>query len=322
MFIYTNDIVPDITNIVFTIGAFDGVHKGHIYIIKEGLKIAEQINGNFLVYTFKTHPKKILPYDSFKLLTLFEEKLLLLQKVGAQHLFLEDFNVEFSQTEAEIFVENIMKKFNIKVVLIGYDNKFGKDRRGSYETFLKYSDKYKFKVIRLDYRDYDSEIISSTKIRNYIKTGNIEVANNMLGYPYIISGNVVKGFGIGSKIGFPTINLNISSDKLLPPEGVYYSILLHENNYYRSLLSISNRPTLNIQNSEISIEAHVLKFNKNIYGDNVILFLFSKLRDNIKFANINFLKKQIEKDIKNCENYFDVTGYDIEIQNNLFLFNK
>ncbi|MCX7954852.1 MAG: bifunctional riboflavin kinase/FAD synthetase [Bacteroidales bacterium] len=312
----------NLNNVVITIGAFDGVHKGHFYILKEGLNIAQQINGNFIVYTFETHPKKVLPYSNFKLLTTFEEKTFLLQKIGIKYLYIQKFNYEFAQTDADSFVKFLINKFKINTIIIGYDNRFGKDRVGSYETLLKYKDEYKINILKLEHKDFESEIISSTKIRKHVSSGNIEFANKMLGYPYIISGKVIKGLNIGSRLGFPTINLFVDSDKLLPSEGVYISILLYKSNYYRALLSIGNRPTLNINNQDITIEAHILNFNENIYGEFVTLFVLSRLREIIKFENINLLKKQIEKDIVLCNEYYDTNKYDIELQNNLFLFNK
>ena len=284
---------------LITVGTFDGVHLGHKFVIETCKSLANENNLNFLVYTFYPHPREVLGNKDFKILTTQKEKLYLLEKYGVENVFIKNFNIEFSKKSAKDFiVEELIKKFNLKVLVLGYDNQFGKNREGSYEQFIDLAKIHNFKLYKLEPLYINNIPVSSTKIRNAINEGNIELANEMLGYTYFIEGNVVSGLKIGRQLGFPTANVDVEDfAKLIPPTGVYVVAVAINEKVYKGVLNIGYRPTLNIPNLPLSIEVHIIDFDEDIYNKIIRIYFFKKIREDIKFPSLQELKYQIQKDI-------------------------
>ena len=284
---------------VVTIGSFDGVHNAHLQIIKRINKIARSINGNSVIITFHPHPRLVLkPNDGFKfnLLTSTEEKTKLLEKLEVDHLIIVPFTKEFSMLHAEQFVDNILVKLiKAKKIVIGYNHKFGRDRKGDIEFLQQKGRLNGFDVESISKQVIDKVNISSTEIRKLLQEGNISDATKLLGYPYFFEGKVVKGKQIGNKLNFPTANIDIENKfKLIPKEGVYAINAIVNNKCLKGMLHIGQKPTLS--DISFSIEANLFDFSENIYGKKVKIFILEYIRDNFKFDNLKLLQKQLNND--------------------------
>lgn len=286
-------------------GMFDGVHKGHQKIIDFVNKIANKNKLESCLLTFEPHPKFIIEKKStnFKLLTPLNEKIKKLHSFNLSKLIIQNFNTEIRKLSAEEFIYKVLIKIlNIHTLIIGHDHQFGKNREGNFSLLLKLSKKFKFKIIQIPAIQKNKLIISSTKIRNALLQGDLNLANQLLGYYYTISGVVIKGSGTGKKIGFPTANIQTSNEKLIPKKGVYFVEILINSNFKFGIMNIGNRPTFNGKN--IQIEVHILNFSKYIYGKKISIQLKKFIRDEIKFDSIEKLIKQIKQDKKYIESYF------------------
>lgn len=292
--------VPENHKTIMTLGMFDGVHKGHQEIIRYLNKKVSNSNEKSCLLTFWPHPRFALNQDNdLKLLTLPKEKLDLLSEFNLDILYIQDFNQEFSGLTAIEFVEDfIIKKLNVKTLIIGHDHRFGKNREGNFDLLNDLSKLYGFELIRLEAIFKNDIPISSTKIRNALRNGNLSYANEALGYFYRINGQVILGDGIGKTLGFPTINLNVNPLKLLPKDGVYGVKLILNHKTYHGLLNIGTRPTLN--KTEHRIEVYILDFEDDLYNKDVQIELKIRIRDEQKFEN----KEELIHQIKNDEIFF------------------
>ena len=292
------------TKPVLTIGTFDGVHLGHEKVISELKRISQEVGGESVVLTFYPHPRKVLGKGDVDLLNTIDEKVELLEKKGIDNLIIYPFTKEFSKLSYIEFIETILiQQLNINYLVLGYDNKFGHNREGELK-YLKEKN-YDFNIIQLDPLFVDEVNISSTKIRNLIAIGDIENANKFLGYPYSISGDVVKGKKIGRKIGFPTANIElIEKNKLAPANGVYAVKVLFEEVEYKGMLNIGIRPTVNNQLSNKTIEVNIFDFDQDIYYKSLTIKMFKKVREEQCFDSLEALKAQIEKDKYNIIELF------------------
>ena len=292
------------TKPVLTIGTFDGVHLGHEKVISELKRISQEVGGESVVLTFYPHPRKVLGKGDVDLLNTIDEKVELLEKKGIDNLIIYPFTKEFSKLSYIEFIETILiQQLNINYLVLGYDNKFGHNREGELK-YLKEKN-YDFNIIQLDPLFVDEVNISSTKIRNLIAIGDIENANKFLGYPYSISGDVVKGKQIGRKIGFPTANIElIEKNKLAPANGVYAVKVLFEEVEYKGMLNIGIRPTVNNQLSNKTIEVNIFDFDQDIYYKSLTIKMFKKVREEQCFDSLEALKAQIEKDKYNIIELF------------------
>ena len=261
---------------VLTVGSFDGVHLGHLKVIDELKKLTEKHGGESVIFTFWPHPKKIVASDDYKikLLTVIEEKIKIFEKYGIDNLIIAPFTKEFSEISSDDFITRILlQKINIKVLAIGYDHHFGKNREGGYDTLLKLSKKYNFIVDKIDALSIDNINISSTKIRNALLKGNVFTANRYLGYNYMLHGIVVEGDKLGRKLGFPTANINVNNqDKLIPANGVYAVKINIENETFNAMLNIGYRPTVNTNKNKV-IEAIFLILTKLFIRKKFVLSL-------------------------------------------------
>lgn len=294
--------LPTFKNAVLTIGTYDGVHFGHQKIIRRITEIAKEIDGESVMLTFDPHPRLVLnPYDErLKLISTIDEKIELLDSFGLNHLVIAEFSKEFASMEAEEYVEKILiKNFHPKRIVIGYDHRFGKDRKGDIELLRQLADTYHYEVEEIPAQTLDEISISSTKVRNALLEGDIQQANQFLAHPFTIKGRVVHGDKIGRVLGFPTANIEISNPhKLIPASGVYAVKIKIENQFYKGALSIGYRETV-FDNSKLTIEVFILDFNGDLYNKNLDMIFVDFIRPQIKYENWDLLKVQIEKDVAN-----------------------
>lgn len=286
---------------IITIGTFDGVHLGHQKILKK-LNIEAENNGlESSVLTFFPHPRTVLnPNFSLKLINTIEERISLFKKSKIDNLIVHPFTKEFSELDSEDYVKNILvDQLKAKIVLIGYDHKFGKNRTADINNLKEYGIKYNFEVIEIKAEEINDIAISSTKIRNSIKEGDIQLTNSYLGYEFSFFGKVVKGNSIGKTLGFPTANIKIGTDlKLIPKNGVYLISTIMNQKIIFGMMNIGIKPTTN-ENTK-SIEVNLFDFNQDLYDTNITIYIKQFLREEIKFDSLNELKLQIEKDKITC----------------------
>ena len=277
---------------VTCIGAFDGVHKGHIELINK----TKEINKDFQIVTFDEIPK--LYFDkSLKPLLDNKNKNNIFNDLKPTNLIYLKFD-EINQLSSDEFLKYLDINLRTKKIVVGKDFKFGKNRSGDVDNIISYFGKDN--VILLSDYIIDNEKVSSTKIRNFLDTGNIQKANNFLGRDYELSGLVIKGIKLGSKIGFPTANLQLNNDLYLPKFGVYEISCIVNENLFKGILNIGITPTV-LNSKKVKIEAHLFNFNENIYGKNITIQLKKFIREEIKFNSLDDLIKQINIDISSIK---------------------
>ena len=284
--------------VVATLGFFDGVHLGHRYLI-ERLK-AEALGCGLpsLLITFSPHPREVLRVDSaFRLLNTLDEKLALLNALGIDTCVVLPFNRELADYSAYDFLKEIIAKhLMVKELLIGYDHRFGKYRTDGFEQYEKYGRELGVKVSRTERFVLDDVTVSASAIRQLLAEGNVARAAKMLGYPYSLEGVVVRNNQLGRTIGFPTANLQlIDQKKMLPAAGVYAVSVEARGKTYNGILNIGTRPT--IGDGALSVEAHILDFSEDIYGEKIRIHFHRYIRPERKFNSLQDLKHQIEADI-------------------------
>ena len=287
-----------VKNPVVTVGTFDGVHVGHSKIFQKMASIAKACDGETVVISFHPHPRLVLHPDSkgLKFINTQERKYELIEQNGIDHLVIIPFTPEFAATEASVFVKDILvDRIGVCELVVGYDHQFGKNRKGSFEELLVLAESLNFKVEQIPEQDIDNIAVSSTKIRNALTRGDIRAANKLLGYEYSITGVVVSGNKIGRKIGFPTANTELHDEyKLITAVGVYACRVLQKGKMYFGMGNIGYRPTIN--NSDLTIEVHIFDFDEEIYGESITIFFVDRIRDEVKFRDIDALKAQLMKD--------------------------
>ncbi len=293
------DQLPDLSGCVVTIGTFDGVHLGHNVIIKRITEEAKARNGKSVIITFYPHPRQIItPGSPVYHLTTLEEKLHILEQRGVDVVVVVPFSREFSEISAEEYAEQfLIKNFKPAVIVFGYDHKFGRNRSGDIHLLKRIAQTYHVLVEEIPAHIIDSLTVSSSRIRTFLSSGNIAEANELLGYPYALSGPVVMGDQIGRTLGFPTANIFLEEPyKLIPADGVYVVRVLcsRRNTQYFGLLSIGNRPTFN--KTEKRIEVHILNFTDTIYGERLKVELLHFIRADKKFANVDSLVEAMHED--------------------------
>ena len=282
---------------ILTLGTFDGVHVGHQKIIQKLIQNASDYNCESLILTFFPHPRMVLQEGSdIKLLNTIDEKTVLLKKMGLDNLIIHPFDKEFSRLTAEEFVKTILvDALHIQKIIIGYDHRFGRNRLANIDDLILYGKQYNFEVEQISAQEIDSVSISSTKIRNAILDGNIALANEYLGYKYVINGMVINGNQLGRTIGFPTANLKIEENyKLIPKNGVYIVKSTINQKTVFGVMNIGTNPTVN--GEELSIEVHFIDFDADLYNSKIEISVLERIRDEQKFDSIELLKNQIQED--------------------------
>ena len=285
---------------ILTLGTFDGVHVGHRKIIEQLTQIAKANALESVVLTFFPHPRMVLQDADIKLLNTMEEKTALMSELGVDHFIIHPFDKEFSRLTAEEFVSEILvEKLQISKIIIGYDHRFGRNRNANIDDLIVFGAHYGFDVIQISAQEIEDVSVSSTKIRNALNEGQIELANQYLTQPYVLSGTVESGRGIGKTIQFPTANLKIdSSFKLIPKNGVYAIQSFFNNQLLKGMMNIGTNPT--VDGTHISIEIHFFDFDLNIYGQSIQIQMLQFIRAEQKFENLEALQNQLMRDKEFC----------------------
>lgn len=290
---------------VLTVGTFDGVHRGHQFIIDELKKRARASGLHTTLVTFEPHPQLVLKSPSkpdLQVLTTIDEKLEILQKHNLDRVAVIEFTLEFSKTSSEDFVRNILfETIGFQEIVIGYDHAFGKNREGDIETLRKMAPKIGFRVDELPAFKLNGNIISSTSIRNLLRDGDVKTASRFLGRNYSLSAKVVKGEGRGQRLRFPTANLQPEVEsKLIPGDGVYAVYVWLGQEKLKGMMNIGVRPTFGEEKH--TIEVHIFDFDEMIYDQTLIVEFVDKIRDERRFAGVSELAQQLEQDKTNSLN--------------------
>jgi len=287
-----------VKNAVVTIGTFDGVHIGHRKIISGIKEIADSIGGETVILTFFPHPRMILhPEDeSLKLITTITEKAQLMEDLGVDHLIITPFSRDFSNQTAESYIRDVLvNKIGTKKIVIGYDHRFGKDRQGGFEDLQRLGPVYGFDVVEIPEQDINEVAISSTRIRNALLNGEIDLANSFLGYPFFITGTVIRGDQIGRQLGYPTANIVVEEKyKLIPADGIFAVTVTVAGERYKGMAYIGSRPTVN--GLTRNIEVNIFDFDQEIYNQAIRMEFHHYVRGDVKFASLDELKVQLAKD--------------------------
>ena len=289
---------------VVTIGTFDGVHIGHKAILNRLITTAKNEDLDSIVLTFFPHPRMVLQTDSsIKLINTIDERKDLMNKTGLDHLIIHPFTKAFSRLTALEFVRDILvHKLNIKKIVIGYDHRFGRNRNADIEDLKKFGLTYGFEVEEISAQEMDDVAVSSTKIRNALQIGDIKIANTYLGYPFMLSGTIVKGKAIGRTIQYPTANLELSEDyKLIPMNGVYVVKATIDTKIVYGLTSIGTNPT--VGGTEKTIETYFLDFSDDLYEKKLQIEFLTLIRDEKTFESMDALKKAIQNDENFARNF-------------------
>ncbi len=289
---------------IITLGTFDGVHLGHQAILKKLVNATENGTYESLVLTFYPHPRMVLNQEgTMHLLNTIEEKTILLEKSGIDHLIVHPFDEKFSKLSAEAFVKSVLvDQLNIHKIIIGYDHRFGENRSANITDLIEFGKKYNFEVVQINAEEINEITVSSTKIRTALLDGAIEFANQYLGYDYFFSGKVIKGKQLGRTIGFPTANIILlESYKLIPKNGVYvvYSTINNKSEY--GMMNIGYNPTVGENNK--TIEVHFFDLNEDLYDKIVNVSIVKFIRTEEKFESIDALKMQLNKDREFSKTY-------------------
>lgn len=287
-------------NAVVTIGTFDGVHTGHRKIISDMKNLAAETGGETVVLTFFPHPRMILhpEDDSIKMLTTMDEKAEMLEDLGVDHLIITPFSRDFSNQSAEEYIRDILvNKIGTKKIVIGYDHRFGKDRQGGLADLQRLGPVYGFDVVEIPEQDIYEVAISSTRVREALLNGAIELAHTFLSYPFFITGKVVRGDQLGRTIGYPTANVVVEEKyKLIPLDGIFAVKVKTGGETYKGMAYIGTRPTVN--GVTRNIEVNIFDFDKEIYNEQIRMEFYNFVRDDMKFDSLDALKEQIGKDKK------------------------
>lgn len=316
--------VKNIRNAVVTIGTFDGVHLGHQAIFKEMRRMAREIDGETVVITFHPHPRQVLGIgtETLKFICTQEEKLQKMEEFGVDYVVIIPFTKEFASTPSEVFIkEYIIERIHPSVMVVGYDHHFGKNRMGDFEMLHRLGREHGFRTVQVEAQYIDQVSVSSTKIRNALAVGNVKLANQLLGYPYSVTGEVVRGNEIGRTLGFPTANLDIPDEyMMIGNPGVYACQTVVDGIVMDAMANTGLRPTikglmesgerivesgeLTMPTSQLLIEVNIFDFDGDLYGRGMKVWFLDRIRDELKFKGLNELKKQLEKDREQVKAYF------------------
>ena len=291
----------NIKNAVVTIGTFDGVHLGHQAIFNEMRRLADKVNGETVVVTFHPHPRQVLAIGTEKLRFICsqEEKLKKFEEFGIDNVVIIPFTKEFASTPSDEFIKNyIIERIHPAVIVVGYDHHFGKNRMGDFQMLNELGAQYGFKTVQVEAQDINEVAVSSTKIRNFLWTGNVKAANELLGYPYSVTGLVIRGNEIGRTIGFPTANLDIPNEfMMINNPGVYACRTEINGKRYDAMANTGTRPTIGDRSDgDFIIEVNVFDFEGDLYGKTLKVWFIERIRDEVKFNGLEALKNQLHQD--------------------------
>lgn len=297
--------IKNMGELSIALGNFDGVHLGHQYLIREAANIAKKNNINSAVFTFSNHPRNLTAKgDKVKRILELEEKEKIIENLGIDYLISIPFNEDIMNMEPISFVKDILvDKLKAKFLICGFNYRFGKFGKGSPEL-LKKLGRYKgFEVLEVEPVIIDENIVSSSLVRTLIESGKVDSCKEYLGRNYKVKGTVVHGNHLGSKLGFPTSNINIKKGLIVPPNGVYITLVEYKGDIYKSITNVGNKPT--IGNYEKNMETHIFDFNKELYGKEIKVEFIKKTRDEVRFQNVKELSEQIMRDCKEARKFFE-----------------
>ena len=293
-----------LTNTVVTLGKFDGLHLGHKELIDEVIKSSGLTK---VLFTFDVNPLSILSEKGFKVIDTDEERIDLLKDSDLDYMIDYPFTNETINTGADEFIEKIIhNKLGAKKLVVGTDFRFGKGRIGDVELLKKRSSDFEYELKVIEKKRMYGEIISSTRIRELIKNGDVKTANDLLGRPFSFSGEIIHGNHLGHTVGMPTINIKPDANKLLPPFGVYASDTELDGVIYRGITNIGVKPTIS-ENNTVGIETWLFGLNKDVYGHIAKVKLLDFIRSEMKFASLEEVKKQVNIDVIKAKE-FETTG--------------
>ncbi|MEH6407482.1 MAG: bifunctional riboflavin kinase/FAD synthetase [Leeuwenhoekiella sp.] len=291
---------------VVTIGTFDGVHLGHRKIISRLIASAKSSDYESVVLTFFPHPRMIVQKDAdIKLINTITERTQLLEQTGLDHLIVHPFTKEFSRLSAEDFVKEILvDQLKAKKVIIGYDHHFGRNRNANIDDLRKFGETFGFEVEEISKEDIDDVAISSTKIRRALEVGNLKKANTYLGYPFMLTGTVNRGRGLGRKMNYPTANLKIpEAYKLIPGKGVYVVQAVIRDKSYFGMMNIGTNPT--VGGSDLTVETYFFDLDADLYDLNIQINLLTRIRDEKRFNTVDELIDAMKSDEAFSKKYID-----------------
>lgn len=290
--------------IAATIGFFDGVHLGHRFLLDQLKSIAQSRSLPSAVITFIDHPRRVLD-EEFQpaLLSSYEERLQRLGETGVDYCIPIEFTKEMSKLSAKDFMQTVLKdKFNVKTLLIGYDHRFGHDRKDGFVEYLEYGRQMDMIVIQGNELD-TGEYVSSSRIRELLHEGEVEQASKLLTYNYSLTSKVVEGNKVGHTIGFPTANIDMNNSfKIIPSDGVYACYIYIDGKKYRGMLYIGKRSTL-YSTGDRSVEVNIFDFDENIYGKEITIEFLRYFRRDAKFSNLEILIRQLKMDEERIRKY-------------------
>lgn len=299
MEIFHAETIVDYNGTVVALGNFDGLHVAHMEIIRNGIKYAHEHGLKAGVLLFEENSKNITGTRKIELITPNEAKLELLEREKPDFVYLRKFTREFMQKSPEEFVKLLVKNLKVRAVCVGYDYSFGYKAQGDVVMLRELGRKYGFEVFVTDVIKIDSEVVSSTAIREMIKSGDMEKAERFLGRRFCVEGNVVRGLQNGTKMGIPTANVAYDENMAIPKAGVYAGITYVDKKRLKSVINVGKNPTFDAK--KLTIESHILGFNDNIYGKYIRVSFAKQMRGDIKFESIDELVAQIKTDIKEVE---------------------
>lgn len=297
-------------NPIITIGNYDGLHLGHRQIIEAVIERARAEKGTAIVYTFRPHPQAALvPDNELQLINTYDEKLALLEEIGVDVVIEQSFSREFSTLSPEGFFRDILvKRLSAHAIYVGYDFGFGRDRSGSLDLLKNLCQEEGIEIQVTKPLKISGEICSSSRIRAYLKDGNVSAANALLGRDFFYRGVVVRGNGRGHKIGFATANVKTDS-KLRVKEGVYATLAVFQGSIFESVTNVGRQPTFNVDGgAPVAVETHILGFDRDIYGDVLEVRMLERLRDEVKFDGVESLVRQIKADVEKAKQIFSARG--------------
>lgn len=296
--------------LVATIGFFDGVHRGHRFLIDRVIEEAQRSGMSSAVITFDRHPREVLQTDyQPDLLSTLDEKLLLLSKTHVDNTVVLHFDASMAALTAHAFMRDVLQgQLKVRKLIIGYDNRFGHNRSEGFDDYVRYGKELGIEVIRADAFLPDDVRVSSSVIRTCLREGRVEEANRLLGYDYTIESRIVSGYQNGRKMGFPTANLDVTRcQQLLPASGVYAVLVRLKDSvgWKRGMMNIGHRPTFN--GTTTSMEVNLFNFSGDLYGQELLVSFISKIRDERKFDSIDALAEQLQHDKVQINKLFDTT---------------
>lgn len=297
--LYFNDITSQFDRPVVTLGTFDGVHCGHLEVLRTVKRSAAETGKASVVITFDLPPRVVLrPELPTRILTDLPEKAALIARTGIDYLIIIPFTTEFAALSPADFVSGyLVQQLNAGTVILGYDHLFGNGGSGGFELMQGFGKEFGFEVMQVAARQCSGTLVSSSLIRSLIQEGETEKAAGFLGYHYTVTGIVMHGKQLGRTLGFPTLNVEpLDPLKLMPGKGVYSLHAEIRGKRYKAMGNIGNRPTVQTEDPRLNLEVHVFNFDEDVYGEEVKIFFGHKIRDEIKFASLDQLKIQLETD--------------------------